>query len=40
MKWVNILKNLLYPVKFKPYDPVRILTADYHAVPNQRVDDK
>lgn len=34
MNWMNILTELLYPQKLKTYDPVKILTADYHAIPN------
>jgi hypothetical protein len=40
MRWINILRNLLYPEKYSTYNPVRILTADYHAVPKQVYDEK
>lgn len=37
---IKMLKHLLYPDKYKKYDPVVILTADYHAVPNPRLSPK
>ena len=40
LKWINILEQLLYPEKFKPYDPVRILTANYQVLPKPIIDEK
>ncbi len=40
MTWLNILRNLLYPDKFKKHDPVKILNADYYALSNHKMDEK
>ncbi len=32
----NMLQMLLYPKKYDKYDPVKVLTAGYNAIPNPR----
>lgn len=40
LTWINLLKQLLYPDKYKKYNPVKILTAQYHKIPNPKLPPK
>ncbi|KRX07265.1 hypothetical protein PPERSA_06880 [Pseudocohnilembus persalinus] len=39
-EWSEILKRISYPSKYKKYDPVKILTAQYHKIPNPKLSEK
>ena len=40
LRRIQIIQMLLFPDKYKKYDPVAILTANYHEISNPRLSAK